>query len=324
MNQPLILNTSMKPLFNKYKTDAPGIEPISTTIIYHGGCQDGGAAAAIFKHFLDKNFPDDPKEFIYGIYQEEVDIEKFRDKDVYFLDFSYPKEVIEKIIDVAWNVTILDHHKTAYNSLFPALKDKIKDNFNLNKCGAMLAWEFTHTNETPPKFLELVNQRDMWQKDGDDADSLFLAISTDYPKDEDRINIYIDLIDDANNPDTPLLNNLLIKGKMYLEYNRKLVEKIAHNSYQRVITDHNGDNQTVLVCNCQGMWASDVGEALANISPSGIGITWYCVEKGTKISVRVKEDVDWDAGAYCKAVGNGGGHAKAAGLLIKGDMILPI
>lgn len=318
--EPICMTISMPPMFNKYNVEGAQIMPINYLIVYHGGCQDGTAAAAIFKHFLDKNYPDDPKEFIYGIYQEEVDIEKFRDKDVYFLDFSYPKEVIEKIIDVAWNVTILDHHKTAYNNLFPALKDKIKDNFNLNKCGAMLAWEFTHTSETPPKFLQLVNQRDMWQKEGDDADSLYLAISRDYQKDEDRINLYIDLINDSNNPDTPLLNNLLIKGKIYLDYNRKLVESIAYNHYEKVITDHNGDEQTVLVCNCQGMWASDVGEALAKISPSGISITWWYGKKGTKVSVRVKKDVDWDAGAYCKAIGNGGGHEQAAGVLIKGEM----
>ena len=309
---------AITPLINKFECG----EDITTNefaIIYHGGCQDGTAAAAIFKHYLNKNYPDHSVELIYGVYHDAVDIERFRNKDVYFLDFSYPKEIIEKLLDVAWGVTVLDHHKSAYNNLFPALEDKLKNYFKLDRCGAMIAWEFTHTKEPVPAFLDLVNQRDMWQKKNDDADSLYLAISTDYPKNEDKLNIFVDLINDSFNQDTPLLNNLLLKGKTYLDYNRKIVENIAYNHYSDEIIDHNGVKQNILMCNCQGMWASDVGELLAKQSPSGIGITWCYTGKGTKVSIRVNEDTDWDAGAYSLWFG-GGGHARSAGFLLKGKV----
>lgn len=309
---------NIAPLANKFEC-GENITTNEFAIIYHGGCQDGTAAAAIFKHFLDKNYPEYPVEFIYGVYHDAVDIERFRNKDVYFLDFSYPKEIIEKIIDVAWGVTVLDHHKSAYNNLFPALEGKLNDHFKLDKCGAMIAWEFTHHNEPAPAFLDLVNQRDMWQKQNDDADSLYLAISTDYPKGEDKFNIFVDLINDSFNPDTPLLNSLLLKGKTYLDYNRKIVENIAYNRYPHQILDHNREEKEVLVCNCQGMWASDVGDLLAKQSPSGISITWCYTGKGTKVSIRVNEDTEWDAGAYALGFG-GGGHSKAAGFLLKGKL----
>ena len=307
---------NIAPIVNKFEC-GENITTNEFAIIYHGGCQDGTAAAAIFKHYLNKNYPDHSVELIYGVYHDAVDIERFRNKDVYFLDFSYSKEIIEKIIDVAWGVTVLDHHKSAYNNLFPALEGKLKDHFKLDKCGAMIAWEFTHHKEPAPAFIDLVNQRDMWQKQNDDADSLYLAISTDYPKNEDKLNIFVDLINDNLNPDTPLLNSLLLKGKSYLDYNRKVVENIAYNHYSDEIIDHNGVKQSILVCNCQGMWASDVGEILAKQSPTGIGMTWCLTEKGLKVSIRVKDDVDWDAGAYAKSAGGGGGHARSAGFLIK-------
>ena len=309
---------NITPIVNKFEC-GENITTNEFAIIYHGGCQDGTAAAAIFKHFLDKNYPEYPVEFIYGVYHDTVDIERFRNKDVYFLDFSYPKEIIEKILDVAWGVTVLDHHKSAYNNLFPALEGKLNDHFKLDRCGAMIAWEFTHHNEAAPAFLNLVNQRDMWQKQNDDADSLYLAISTDYPKSEDKFNIFVDLINDSFNPDTPLLNSLLLKGKTYLDYNRKVVENIAYNHYPDEIIDHNGVKQSILMCNCQGMWASDVGDMLAKQSPTGIAMTWCLTAKGLKLSIRVKDDVDWDAGAYALGFG-GGGHVRSAGFLLKGKV----
>ena len=55
--------------------------------------------------------------------------------------------------------TVLDHHKTAEEELrgLPYAK------FDMNKSGAMLAWEHFFPNGKPPRLVEYVQDRDLWK-----------------------------------------------------------------------------------------------------------------------------------------------------------------
>lgn len=82
--------------------------------IFHGGCFDGFTAAWLFNKFKKKkeSIIDRPVEYFAAKYGE--DPPDCRGKEVWLVDFSYPREVmIEKIIKPSMRTVILDHHKTA-------------------------------------------------------------------------------------------------------------------------------------------------------------------------------------------------------------------
>ena len=77
---------------------------------------------------------------------------------VYLLDFSYPRSLIEQIREVAEKVVILDHHKTAALQLL-GIEGAI---FDMNKSGAVLAWEYWHPSQPAPALIKYISDRDQW------------------------------------------------------------------------------------------------------------------------------------------------------------------
>jgi len=75
----------------------------------HQHCDDGFASAWIVNR-LKLGY-----EFHYGIYQQ--DPPDVTDRDVLLVDFSYKREVLEKMAEQAESVVILDHHKSARDDL---------------------------------------------------------------------------------------------------------------------------------------------------------------------------------------------------------------
>ena len=107
-------------------------------VIYHYPCLDGFTAAyAVWKVHPDWEFypakHGDPPPEVTG-------------RNVYFVDFSYKRPVIEDMLTKANKITILDHHQTAMDDLKNLANiysiDKLEVHFDMNKSGARLAWEY--------------------------------------------------------------------------------------------------------------------------------------------------------------------------------------
>src|SRR5262245_46679499 len=93
-------------------------------VIYHGSCADGFASVWLAnKAYFDKNSVhsslENPSHWYidthaatYGDPPPNV-----TDRVVYILDFSYPKEQMEKIANYAQFVTVIDHHESAIRKL---------------------------------------------------------------------------------------------------------------------------------------------------------------------------------------------------------------
>src|SRR3989338_10708254 len=73
-------------------------------VLYHGSCPDGfGGAYAAWKKFGDT------AEYIPVKHGWPVP-EGLAGRKVFILDFSYPQEEMDFIVETAGSVTILDHH----------------------------------------------------------------------------------------------------------------------------------------------------------------------------------------------------------------------
>ena len=136
-------------------------------VIYHANCADGyGAAFAAWLVLGDE------AEYVpcqYGKQAEEFMTSLAFDREVYILDFSFPKNVMNEIFRRAEYVVLLDHHKTAFetydkNPAFPwrELDSRADILLNSGKSGAVLAWEYFHPEKTIPMFIRLIDTRDRW------------------------------------------------------------------------------------------------------------------------------------------------------------------
>ncbi|WCD44283.1 putative phosphohydrolase [Polaromonas phage Tiera] len=150
-------------------------------VIYHGNCADGFSAAWVFwQHAMKEDLK---YEFHAGVYGKH-DYPDVTGKIVYLVDFSYSLEEVQKMLKKARMVILIDHHKTAIESLSilgnPSAKlydKRFKMYTDLERSGAMLAWDFLYNIEYdwetipvtsaayihPPRLLEHVQDRDLWK-----------------------------------------------------------------------------------------------------------------------------------------------------------------
>jgi len=131
-------------------------------ILYHQvkpgvDCPDGIAAAWV----AAKAYPD--AQIIGVSYQEDPPITPESGDIVIIVDFSYPADVINGWRDRGVQTILIDHHKTAQQMLqgLP-VSPLIRQHFDMDECGATLAWKTFFPAEPMPAFLQYVRSRDLW------------------------------------------------------------------------------------------------------------------------------------------------------------------
>jgi uncharacterized protein len=139
-------------------------------VIYHANCADGFSAAWCFWHKYGQAC-----DFHPGVYgQEPPDV---TGRDVYLVDFSYKRDVVEQMLLDADSVTLIDHHKTAIDELKPLFdQHRYRPDVptqgtylqaswfcDLNRSGATLAWDFLFPGQPRPLLLGHVEDRDLWR-----------------------------------------------------------------------------------------------------------------------------------------------------------------
>lgn len=149
-------------------------------VLYHGNCYDGFGAA--FAAWLKWGEAAEYIPVLYGKPLPKIDPLS----DVVIADFSYPADVLLKLGETAKTVVVLDHHATAQADLLPEKflsllgNPKIVEDdilapdgfyrfknvwvkFDMNKSGAVLAWEYFHQDNPVPEFFYYLQDRDLWQ-----------------------------------------------------------------------------------------------------------------------------------------------------------------
>lgn len=134
--------------------DAPRSE--RPLIIYHADCVDGFAAAWA----ASCAFPADRYvELCPAVYREPPP--DVTGREVYVVDFSYPREVLVEMHARAKSLLVLDHHRTAA----AALEGLPFCVFDMARSGAGLAWDVlaAPTRGPRPWLIDYVEDRDLWQ-----------------------------------------------------------------------------------------------------------------------------------------------------------------
>lgn len=265
--------------------------------LYHDHCNDGFAAALAVWLVYGDNY-----EYVPVRYGEQAP--DVTNRDVIIVDFSYPRETLLKMKNDSSYLLVVDHHKTAENSL-KGLDYCIFDN---SKSGAVLAWEHFHpVSEVPDLFL-YIQDRDLWQWKLEYSRELNAALRVV----EKDFKIWKDL---CFNKD--LLSNLIDKGSIILEYQKTCVESAIKG---RNLIPIKLGGYDVAALNVTHLVSETIGR-LAEFGPFAVG--YFDTSERRYFSLRSTKQSGIDVAEIAKQYG-GGGHANAAGFSIPLPPVFPV
>ena len=285
-------------------------------VIYHDQCADGfGAAWACWMRWRDACVYVPAN---YGAAPPDV-----AGKHVLIVDFSYKRDVLREMGRRAKSIIVLDHHKTAEADLADWAVDDVAGDFwagddpmkavreidehvgqpiaalfDMNKSGAVMAWEFCHDGPAP-MLIRLIQDRDLWRFTMPETKPFALWLRSEpFSFDGfDGINYKLEM---GN-------TSIMAEARAMQRFFDAKVSEIASFAKVGVIGDH-----TPIIVNCPPMFASEVGHALLDKHPGApFSATYFDGPKVRMWSLRSRDDRE-DVSAIAAKFG-GGGHRNAAG-----------
>lgn len=272
--------------------------------IYHGGCDDGFAAACVVRHAVGP----DNVECVAAHYQQ--DPPDVTGRHVVLVDFSYKRPVLLDMATRAKAILVLDHHHTAAQDLFgfptpngwsaanwDDMGSGISALFDMNRCGAGMAWDFFFDGMMRPDFINYIEDRDLWRKALPGIEEFTSAVRS-YPQDFD---VWEDLIGNG-------AAALISEGVAIQRYYRLIVEKMKGSGCEAVLA-----GWPIWISNAPSFAASEVAGELAE-KGGKFGATYYQLADG-RWSYSLRSRGDFDVSEIAKQYG-GGGHKAAAGFTV--------
>lgn len=260
-------------------------------IIVHKNCRDGfGAAWA-----LRKKYPEAEIKFaLHG--KDPPDV---KGRDVIIADFSYKRAVLEKMHAEAASLVVLDHHKSAEEDL----KGLDYCVFDMEKSGAVLAWEYAFPDMEVPWILQYVQDRDLWRFELSDSKAITGAIYS-YPMDWDTW-------DELSTKD---FREFVVEGTAIQRFQDNAIRAVLNSGTHKLVI---GKHEVLAVSNSAKELTSELGHLLYK-KGSPFGAVWWLGED-RKIHVSLRSGADGvDVSKVAGSFG-GGGHHDAAGFTVSFD-----
>lgn len=282
-------------------------------IISHAGCMDGlGALLAAQMILGEGNF--DIHLATYGSPVPNVD-----GRDVYIFDFSYARDVMLSIIEKAKQVSVVDHHATAEETL----KDlPCFTLFDKNRSGAVLAYDFLMSVTYPdkkvyeiPQILLYIQDRDLWawKLEFSKEISEYLRTTVKYEHD-DLVSLNLQTLMNIHYESKEAGWGRYVKiGIDRLRSKNQMVENVLSKRFN-VLVELDGEHIEVGVAFGPDKLTSEVGGELAKLMSSGVGMVITGMGMSSKFGMSIRGTKE--SGDLAKRIAEsygGGGHAQAAG-----------
>lgn len=273
-------------------------------VIYHGNCADGFSAAWCFW----RKFKDDV-EYHAGVYQQ--DPPDVTDRDVYLVDFSYKRPVVEDMLTKAKSVTLIDHHKSAIEDLRPLFAQdswtgepkQLAHFTDLDRSGSTLAWDYLFPGEDRPLLLGHVEDRDLWRfKLPGTREIQAFVFSHDYT---------FEMWDTLMSADQVELLKMTAAGAaIERKHHKDIAELVGVCKRRMVIAGHD-----VPVASLPYTMGSDAGHLMAK--GEKFSACYWDTADGRVFGLR-SEEGGFNVSEIAKQYG-GGGHVHAAGFKVPRD-----
>ncbi len=214
---------------------------------------------------------------------------------VYMVDFSYPLDVVTKMLATAQAVTVIDHHKSAFDELQALVgQPRFELVGNTEFSGAMLVWRYCFPDDPAPALICHIEDQDLHRNALIGTNEIISAIYS-YP--------FEFAIWDAFD-----LATLVTEGAAIARSRRQVVQGIINQPIRRItIAGYN-----VPIVNC----GSDVTTAVGHELGKGevFAASYVDTSEHRVYSLRSAPD-GLDVSVIAKQYG-GGGHPHAAGFRI--------
>ena len=265
-------------------------------ILYHADCSDGlGAAWAAWKKFgtsasyIPVANAAPPPEGLVG-------------KEIYTVDYTFPKEITKRLIKANRRVTAIDHHV----SNKPAIKITHKPLYRLHHSGAVLTWQYFHPKKRLPIYLKYVEDADLWRLKMPHAKEFVVA----RPFFPDTIKSTDVLIKKFERSD--FRNKFFADGKLVLKYQKEILYNILRNTDRVWFHGHRA-----LAVNSP-IFTDELATMMYKKEP--VAIVWHNKKNSIKVSLRSDGSVDVSKIA---AKYSGGGHKRASAFKLSKSAKLP-
>lgn len=140
-------------------------------VIYHARCLDGFLSAWCFWRRFGERC-----EFVPAAHGESAP--DLTDRDVYIVDFCYPREELLDLAVRARRVTVLDHHVSTLRDLSRTPSDSTLSFWlDLDRSGSGLAWDALFPHATRPTLIDAMDDHDTGRHRRPDAEALIARLA---------------------------------------------------------------------------------------------------------------------------------------------------
>jgi uncharacterized protein len=276
------------------------MESPRTVVLYHGNCPDGfGGAYAAWKKFGDS------AEY-YSLSRTTPEPASFHGADLYFIDFCYAKEIMDRYVTEARSLVMLDHHE-GVRDVIESMPEYVYD---ANRSGASIAWAYFHPEEPMPKLLQYIEDDDLFHFTLPETKAIlsYLAVQPH------TFEIWDAIAHDLDNEEQS--KKLMEKLEVYREYFDLLVEYTASRAKPVMFEGHKVYLVTV---NPLKPFVSAVGAVLREKHPP-FALLGHAFAGGMRVSMRGDGSVDLTE--IAKKYG-GNGHPNSAAFSLEWGAPLP-
>ena len=253
-------------------------------VLYHKNCNDGFGAAWVAWQALGNQAKYIPVQ--HGDLPPDIPDGSI----VTIADFAYSRDVLLGMYERMESLWVLDHHKTAAQDL-TGLEFTT---FDMDKSGAMLAWEYWFPAQSPPLLIQYIQDKDLWLFQLENSAEVTAALSS-YPKDFD------------------VWNTLSVDGlaKDGMAIQRAINIQVLEHVEMAAIRNVAGYQVPVVNATC---YTSEIGGQLnASFPDSPFSAMYFDLADGNrKWSLRSRGE--FDVSAIAQTFG-GGGHKNSAGYI---------
>lgn len=266
-------------------------------IIYHSPCADGFTSAYIAWREFGNN-----ADYLAQGYADDPVMPDVADRFVYILDFAYRADFMRKMAELADTVIVLDHHASAEADLLPLFEEGIiHGEFDMERSGAGIAWDFWNDHEDRPAFVNMVEDRDLWKYEIEGSKEFNMALfSYEYTFENwDRF---------FNEPE-----RLVNAGHALMRKHMKDVHELTEQTMYLTI----GGYTNIATVNANYMFGSDLAAVLAEGQPFG---AYFWVNANGEYVFGLRSNKDNPNAADVSKIAfayGGGGHKHASGFRIK-------
>jgi oligoribonuclease NrnB/cAMP/cGMP phosphodiesterase (DHH superfamily) len=273
---------------------------VDRTCFYHAGCPDGfGAVWAVWRAWGDDG------RYVARGHGDTVDVRRHEGATVVFVDIAPSNEELRELSDRADRIVVLDHHISARDRYMadPSLENALcaRDHsvfFDLDRSGAVMAWQYFHPDEPTPDLLRYVEDQDLWNWKLPHSEEVNAAIGS-YSREFETWETLA----------AKTCEELVAEGRPILRANRIEVERSLSAVHPISI-----DGMRVEAVNAHHR-RSAIGHELAKRASFGAPVGLVYRITGTRVDASIYSIGDFDVSKIASRHG-GGGHRNAAGFAV--------